>query len=127
MRSMMGLLVVAVLAVLMYKLYFSKLDAAGAGASTPMLTVDVVGVKSDLLGIAQAEGTYQVEHNTYTSLDELISSGALSMKKTSRDGYVYDVQPSDTTFLAIAHCPTTTHPGCTSFAIDQTNQIRPMQ
>ncbi|MFY9805517.1 MAG: hypothetical protein WA211_13810 [Candidatus Acidiferrales bacterium] len=127
MRSMIGLLIVAVIALLTYKYYFSKMDAAGTGASTPMQTIDTVGVKNDLLGIAQAEGTYQVEHNTYTSLDELVSSGALSMKKTSRDGYVYEVQPSDTTFLAIAHCPAATQPGCTSFAIDQTNEIRPMQ
>ncbi|MGA7917804.1 MAG: hypothetical protein WCA00_21390 [Candidatus Acidiferrales bacterium] len=123
--SMVGLLVFALIGVLTYKFYFSKMQASGAG--TPTQTIDSVGVKTDLLGIAQAETTYQVEHNTYTSLDELISSGALSMKKNSRNGWVYEVQPSDTAFLAIAHCPTATQPGCTSLAIDQTNQIRPTQ
>jgi hypothetical protein len=125
MRSMLGLLVVALIAILAYKYYFSKMDAAGAGVSTPTQTIDSVGVKGDLLGIAQAESTYQVEHNTYTSLDELVSSGALSMKKNNRNGWTYDVQPSANTFLVIAHCPATIKPGCTSLEIDQTNEIRP--
>ncbi|MFZ0584024.1 MAG: hypothetical protein WAN72_05710 [Candidatus Acidiferrales bacterium] len=121
--SMVGLLVFALLGVLMYKFYISKTDATGA--STPTQQIDSIGVRTDLLGIAKAESTYQVEHNTYTSLDELVSSGALSMKKTSRDGWVYDVQPSDATFLVIAHCPTATQPGCTDLEIDQTMEIRP--
>jgi hypothetical protein len=120
---MVGLLVFALLGVLMYKFYISKTDATGAG--TPTQQIDSIGVRTDLLGIAKAESTYQVEHNTYTSLDELVSSGALSMKKTSRDGWVYDVQPSDATFLVIAHCPTATQPGCTDLEIDQTMEIRP--
>ncbi|MGA8021322.1 MAG: hypothetical protein WCC18_11570 [Candidatus Acidiferrales bacterium] len=123
--SMVGLLVFALIGVLTYKFYFSKMEASSAG--TPTQTIDSVGVKTDLLGIAQAESTYQIEHNTYTSLDELVSSGALSMKKSGRDGWTYDVQPSDNTFLVIAHCPTATQPGCTSLEIDQTNQIRPAQ
>lgn len=122
---MVGLLVFALIGVLTYKFYFSKTDANGAG--TPTQQIDSIGVRTDLLGIAKAESTYQVEHNTYTSLDELVSSGALSMKKTSRDGWVYDVQPSDTTFLVIAHCPTATQPGCSSLEIDQTMEIRPTQ
>jgi hypothetical protein len=123
--SMVGLLVFAVIGLLTYKFYFSRTDATGAG--TPTQQIDSIGVRTDLLGIAKAESTYQVEHNTYTSLDELVSSGALSMKKTSRDGWVYDVQPSDNTFLVIAHCPTTTQPGCSSLEIDQTMEIRPTQ
>jgi 3-hydroxyacyl-CoA dehydrogenase len=127
MRSVLGLLVVAVIALLTYKYYFSTMNAAGAGAATPMQTIDMVGVKNDLLSIAQAERAYQAEHSSYASLDELVSSGALTMKKTGRDGYTYDAQPSDSTFRVIAHCPAATSPGCTSFAIDQTMQIQPTQ
>jgi hypothetical protein len=123
--GMVGLLIFALIGVLMYKFYISKSDATGAG--TPAQQIDSIGVRTDLLGIAKAESTYQVEHNTYASLDDLVSGGALSMKKSSRDGWVYDVQPSDNTFLVIAHCPTTTHPGCTDLQIDQTMEIRPTQ
>jgi hypothetical protein len=127
MRSMLGLLVVAVIALLTYKYYFSNMNAAGTGAATPMQIIDMVGVKNDLLSIAQAERMYQTDHNSYGSLDELVSSGALTMKKTGRDGYTYEAQPSDSTFQVIAHCPAATNPGCSSFMIDQTMQIQPRQ
>jgi len=126
MGRVIGLLVVALIAVLMYKLYFSKLQSSGTGAGTPTQTIDVVGVKNDLLGIAQAERAYQAEHGSYASLDELTSSGALTMKRTSRDGYTYDVETLASTFRAVAHCPATTNPGCTSWAIDQTMEVQPV-
>jgi hypothetical protein len=127
MRSMLALLVVAVIAVLTYKYYFSNMSASGNAAATPMQMIDMVGVKNDLLSIAQAERVYSTDHNSYASLDELVSSGALTMEKTGRDGYTYDAQPSDSTFRVIAHCPAATNPGCTSFVIDQTMQIQPTQ
>jgi len=95
--------------------------------ATPMQTIDTVGVKNDLIGIAQAERVYQIDHNSYASLDELVSSGALTMRKTGRDGYTYDAQTSDSTFRVIAHCPAATSPGCTSFVIDDTMEIQPTQ
>jgi hypothetical protein len=127
MRSMLGLLIVAVIGVLTYKYYFSHMEAAGTGTATPMQTIDMVGVKNDLLSIAQAERVYLTDHSSYASLDELLSSGALTMKKTGRDGYTYDAQPSDSGFRVIAHCPAATNPGCTSFVIDQTMEIQPTQ
>jgi hypothetical protein len=127
MRSMIGLLIVAVIGVLTYKYYFSHMEAAGTGTATPMQTIDMAGVKNDLLSIAQAERMYLTDHSSYASLDELVSSGALTMKKTGRDGYTYDAQPSDSTFRVIAHCPAATNPGCTSFVIDQTMEIQPTQ
>jgi hypothetical protein len=124
---MLGLLVVAVIALLTYKYYFSTMNAAGTGAATPMQTIDMVGVKNDLLSIAQAERMYLTDHSSYASLDELVSSGALTMKKAGRDGYTYDAQPSDSAFRVIAHCPAATNPGCASFVIDQTMEIQPTQ
>lgn len=126
MGRVVGLLVVALIAVLMYKFYFSKLQNSGTGAGTPTQTIDVVGVKNDLIGIAQAERAYQAEHGSYVSLEELTSSGALTMKKTGRDGYTYDVETSGATFRAIAHCPAATTPGCTSWAVDQTMEVQPV-
>lgn len=125
MRSVVGLLVVAVIAVVAYKVWFSQMRAEGTGASTPMQTMDVVGVKGDLLGIAQAERAYQAEHGSYASLDDLVSSGALTMKRTSRDGYTYDVEASAASFRAVAHCPAATNPGCTNYAVDQNMQVQP--
>ncbi|HKN60178.1 MAG TPA: hypothetical protein VJW93_03310 [Candidatus Acidoferrales bacterium] len=123
MKSMIGLLVVALIAGLIYKFYFTRMQSSGVGASTPAQTIDVVGVKNDLIGIAQAERAYQAEHGSYASLDDLISSGGLTMKKTARDGYTYDVETSPATFRAVAHCPVATSPGCQNYSVDQTMEV----
>src|SRR5271167_2327495 len=109
MKSLAGLLVVALIVGGAYKYYFSKLESEGTG--TPQQTIDIVGVKNDLLAIAQAERAYQAEHGSYASLDELKSSGAMTMVKPGRDGYTYDVETSSAGFRVVAHCPTATSPG----------------
>jgi hypothetical protein len=125
MKSLAGLLIVALLAALVYKYYFSSLQSAGTG--TPAQTIDVVGVKNDLIGIAQAERAHQAQNGSYASLDALISSGELTMKQTSRNGYTYSVETSDQTFRAIAHCPTATFPGCSNYAVDQSMEVQATQ
>lgn len=122
MSRVLGLLVVALIALLAYKFYLGK--AVSPGMSTPMATIDVVGVKNDLLAIAQAERAYQAEHGNYASLEDLTSSGALTMKRSSRDGYTYDVETSTAGFRAIAHCPSAQGQPCTSFAVDQSMQVQ---
>lgn len=121
--SLIGLLIVALIAVLTYKFYFEK-SAAVSGAATPAQTIDVAGVKSDLLAIGQAERLYQVQHEAYGSMDDLVSSGAMSLRKSGRDGYTYDVNASTGGFQAVAHCPAATNPGCTDYSVDQTMQVQ---
>ena len=125
MKSLAGLLIVALLAALVYKYYFSSLQSAGTG--TPAQTIDIVGVKNDLLGIAQAERAHQAEHGSYASLEELISSGELTMKRTGRNGYTYSVETSDQSFRAIAHCPMRPSPGCSNYAVDQSMEVQATQ
>ena len=121
--NLIGLLVVALIAGVIYKSYFRGLQATGS--STPVQTINIVGVKNDLIGIAQAERAYQAEHGSYASLNDLTSSGVLTMKSGGRDGYLYDVDFSAQTFRAIAHCPTATQPGCQNWSVDQTMEVQP--
>jgi hypothetical protein len=121
--GLIGLLAIALIAGLVYKYYLSQPQAPGA--ATPVQTIDIVGVKTDLLAIAQAERLYQAEHGSYASLDELTASGAMSMKKSGRDGYTYQVETSGQSFRVIARCPAATIPGCTNYAIDQTMEVQP--
>ena len=72
-----GLLVVIVIVALSYKLYFSHLQSTGTGS--PAQAINVVGVKNDLIAIAQAERAYQAEHGSYASLEQLNFGGALTM------------------------------------------------
>jgi hypothetical protein len=121
MRSLIGLLVVLVIVLLSYKLYFSQLQSAGGAA--PARTINLVGVKNDLLSIAQAERVYQAEHSSYASLTELTSSGAMGMSKPGRDGYTYEVEMSASSFRVVAHCPAVTSPGCTDYAVDDAMDV----
>lgn len=126
MRGFAGMLVVLVISLFVYKFYFTS----GQGAVRPAAltqTVDVIGVKNDLLSIAQAERVYQAEHSTYGSLDDLVSSGAMAYKKSGRQGYTYDADASTDSFRITAHCADSAPAGCTNFAIDQTMQIRAAQ
>jgi hypothetical protein len=126
MRSLAGLvslLVIALIAGMFYKFYFSQAQSA-AGGTAPTQTIDIVGVKSDLIAIGQAERMYQAEHNSYGSLDDLVSSGAMSMKKSGRDGYTYSASASPDRFLVTATCPAATSPGCANYTIDQNMEIR---
>jgi hypothetical protein len=116
-----SLLVVALIGMFIYRNYVTSLQATGA--ATPVQTINVVGVKNDLLSIAQAERTYQAEHNSIASLDELVSSGEMSIKKSGRDGYTYAVESSGDGFRVTARCSASV-PGCTNYAVDQTMEVR---
>ena len=126
MKGFAGLFVVMVIGLLIYKFYFTSGQAA-MGPAGPTQTIDVIGVKNDLISIGQAERIYQAEHNAYGSLDDLVSSGAMAYKKTGRQGYNYESEASTDSFRITARCTTPTMPGCTNFAIDQTMEVSSVQ
>jgi hypothetical protein len=120
--NLVALLVVAAIVGLIYKYYLGTHEAAPI--AHPKQTIDVIGVQNDLIGIAQAERMYQAEHNTYASLDDLASSGAMNMKKTGRDGYTYEAdEVSADSFRIVAHCPSDAVTSCTNYAVDQTMEV----
>ena len=120
--SLVGLLVVAAVVGLIYRYYFAQSQEA-APIAHPTQTIDVMGVKNDLIGIAQAERIYQTAHNSYGSFDDLVADRAMTVKKTGRDGYTYEAEASSDSFRIIAHCPSATVPGCVNYSIDQTMEI----
>ena len=122
MKGMLGILVVAVISLLAYKYYFANAHSDGTG--TPAQTINIVGVKNDLIALAQAERGYQAEHGGFASLGDLTSSGALAMQNRGRQGYTYDIENTSNGFRAIAHCPTVTNPGCTDYFVDQTMEVQ---
>jgi hypothetical protein len=122
MKNLVGVLLAAVVCVVLYRVYLTQ--AIPAGGATPHQTVAVTGVKNDLLVIAQAERAYQAEHGAYTSLDDLRTSGALTMPAGGRDGYIYAAEPSQATFRVRATCPGSTTQPCTGYYVDQTMEVR---
>ena len=124
MRPILGIAALLIGAAVMLFIYKNSLtQSQAAGAGTPAQTINVVGVKNDLLAIAQAERVYQAEHSSVGSLDELVSSGAMSMKKTGRDGYTYEVAPAGDGFRVTARCSAAAA-GCTNYTVDQSMEVR---
>jgi len=123
--SIISLVIVVAIALVIYKSYFSQLQASGAEAGAPTRTIDVVGVKNDLLAIAQAERLYQAQHGSYGSMSELVSSGAMALAKPGRDGYTYEVETAATSFHVVARCPAAASPGCANYAVDDTMEVQP--
>jgi len=121
MRSLIGLVITLSIVFCAYKLFFAQLQSTGSAA--PAHAIDAVGVKNDLVAIAQSERIYQVDHSAYGTLDQLASSGAMSMAKKGRDGYTYDAEASATSFRVVAHCPAAANPGCSNYAIDDSMNI----
>ena len=77
-----------------------------AGAQPPTETIDVVGVKSDLLAIAQAERLYMASHGSYVSVDELQQDGSITFSGTNRRGYNYTAEVDDGQHFKITAIPT---------------------
>jgi hypothetical protein len=73
-----------------------------AGTSNPTAAVDLIGVKNDLLAIAQAERTYAATHGVYVSLDELRSQGELTMTRPNRGPYSYSAEVGEGSFRIVA-------------------------
>jgi len=105
MRGLVVILVAAALVFAIYHYYFKQMPTTDEGTA-PTQAISLTGVRSDLLQIAQAERSYIVTNGHCASLDELISSNSLSVPRTGRDGYIYEVQCSGSEFNATArHLP----------------------
>jgi hypothetical protein len=94
-----------------------------AGTSNPTATVDLIGVKNDLLAIAQAERSHAALQGNFVSLEELRSQGDLNMPRDSRGPYTYSAEVSSGDFHIVATY-SGPDPGMPkTLTIDQTMQI----
>ncbi len=118
---------VALLAVLVVGAWYYMHQAQNvmsAGSSNPTATVDLMGVRSDLLAMAQAERSHAALKGSFASLDELRSAGELTMERTSRGPYSYSAQVGDSSFRIVATYSGPENPAMPkTMSIDQTMQI----
>jgi hypothetical protein len=126
MRALAGLLVAAALALGVYYFYMKKMPTTEEGTA-PTQAISLTGVRSDLLQIAQAERAGMALNSKCVSLDELISSGSLTVSRKERDGYTYTVNCTGSDFEVVAEHPAAAtgtgirYPG---LVIDATMQVR---
>lgn len=129
MKALAGILVAAAMAFLIYEYSLKRMPTTDQGTA-PTQAISLTGVRSDLLQIAQAERGSIALDSKCVSLDELISSGALTMNRKERDGYTYAVSCSGSDFQVIAeHPPALAGSGIRypKLAIDSNMQIQEPQ
>jgi hypothetical protein len=76
-------------------------SSAAAGANNPRAAIDITGVRTDLMTIAQAERGYFALEGKYASFDELISSHAMTVTR-QRPPYSYEIETSSGGFRVVA-------------------------
>ena len=128
MKGLVSLLVTAAIGLGIY-MYTLKQAAPGSGMVATQ-NISIVGVKNDLVAIAQAERMYYTQNGSYADLPTLTSSGTMNMPRTSRDGYTYSVEPSGNNFTVTAtytapvdYPAGVTPPHFPTFTIDQTMEV----
>jgi hypothetical protein len=95
-----------------------------AGTSSPTATVDLIGVRNDLLAIAQAERSHAALQGSFVSIDALRSGGDLTMQRNNRGPYNYSSEISDSGFRIVATYSGPENSGMpASLSIDQSMQI----
>lgn len=105
MRALAALLVTAAVAFVIYHFAFSRMPITDSGTA-PTQAINLTGVRADLLQIAQAERGNIALNSKCVSVDELISSGSLSMTSNGREGYTYQVEcSSGADFRVVASHP----------------------
>jgi hypothetical protein len=89
----------------------------------PQQQIDVVGIRSELLAIGQAEGHYLVAHSMYATIDQLQQDGLLT-GGANRRGYIFNVAVNGSEgFIATATPSDTNKQGWPTLVVDQTMQV----
>jgi hypothetical protein len=95
-----------------------------AGTSNPTETVDLIGVRNDLLAIAQAERSHAATQGGYVSIEALRSQGDLAMTRDNRGPYNYSAEISDGSFRILATYSGPENSGMPkTLSVDQTMQV----
>jgi hypothetical protein len=129
MKGFVSILLTAAIGLGIY-MYYLKQAAPGPGMVVTQQP-SLVGVKNDLVAIAQAERMYYVQNGSYTDLSTLASSGTMNIARTSRDGYTYTAEASGNSFTVTAQYTAppapnpagVTPPHWPTFSIDQTMEV----
>lgn len=96
----LGTLVTLAVGMYIYSLQV-KTSLPSAGPANTAEAATITRVKTDLIGIANAERGYLATQGKYGSLDELTSGNYLTVKG-ERAPYVYDVEITSGSFRATA-------------------------
>ena len=129
MKGLVSLLAVAAIGLGIYM--YSLKQMAPAPGMVVTQNISIVGVKNDLVAIAQAERMYYTQNGSYADLPTLSSTGTMNIARTNRDGYEYSAQASSNGFTVTATYTAppapnpagVTPPHFPTYTIDQTMEV----
>lgn len=123
-RAFGFLSLIAVVAVGSYIYMRQTQGVMSAGSSNPKATVDLIGVRNDLLAIAQAERSHAATQGSYVSIEALRSGGDLAMTRDNRGPYNYSAEITDSSFRIVATYSGPEGSGMPqNLSVDQTMQV----
>ena len=124
MRAVGGILGLVIVMAIIWFVVKSQFTQGPTGGQPPKEVIDVVGVKSDLLAIAQAERMYLASHGSYASVDELQQDGSITFSGANRRGYSYTAEVDDGQHFRITAQPTDpAKAGWPTLSIDESMQV----
>jgi hypothetical protein len=130
MKSLASLLVAVAVGYFIYTYSLKKLPTSDAGTAATQ-AISLTGVRADLLQIAQAERSNIALNSKCSSLEEMMSAGALNMTQPGRGGYSYEIScMGGAEFQVVArHAPAPEGSSIRypTLAIDSTMQLQEIQ
>jgi hypothetical protein len=102
--SFIAILIVAGAGMYIYMQQTKAVSPGGVGGSTanPRATIDLVGVKNDMLQFARAEQQHLASEGKYLSLEEMRAAGDTGLPGDGRGPFQYSIDASTTTFTVNA-------------------------
>src|SRR4051812_35237051 len=116
-----GLLIAVAVGAVIYSKQAQSVSPAGG---SPKSTIESVGVRSDLMAIANAERRRLASDGKYVSLEELRSNGDISMPSNKRGPYSYSVNISQEGFRVEAAYSGDDPSATKLISVDQTMQVK---
>lgn len=120
--SFIAVLIVAGAGMYIYMQQAKAVSPAGVEGSTanPRSTIDLAGVKNDLLQFARAEQQHMASEGKYLSLDEMRSAGDTGLPADSRGPFTYSIDAASSSFTVTA-----TYNGPAVEGVPKTMQVGP--
>jgi hypothetical protein len=124
MRAAFGFVGILIVLLIGYLIYTSQVREMGDGKPLKQ-QIDMVGVKGDLLSLAQAEKLYCATNGSYVNLEELRRSNVMStVPEGGRSGYQYTIEVSGAEHFQItATPPDSSETVLPILSIDETMQL----
>ncbi len=120
--SFIATLIVVAAGMYIYMQQTKAVSPGGVEGNTanPRATIDLVGVKNDLLQFARAEQQHLASGGKYLSLDEMRADGDTGLPADSRGAFTYSIDTDATTFTVTA-----TYNGVATEGVPQSLHVGP--